>query len=161
MTAGPDVPVIASAAVRQALVPMAAFYLILMAALGLGLLGLYRHGAGPADGTGGPPGGLATAPAAPRRWPALIRHVLGTAIGGYLLLVAVGFAYYYGIAQVGGAFLYSVITGPMLLIALAMPVFAAASWVSERWVSERTSGMRGKLPGSGSQPGGGCREPPE
>src|SRR5512146_1566443 len=34
MVSGPDVPVLASLVIRQALVPMAAFYLILMAALG-------------------------------------------------------------------------------------------------------------------------------
>jgi hypothetical protein len=125
MMSGPDAAVLASAVVRQALVPMAAFYLILMAALGLGLLALRRRGAGQA-------GGPAAAPDAPRGWAALTRHVLGTVIGGYLLLLAVDVTYYYGVARVGGAFLSSTVTGPALLIGLAMPVFAAASWISRR-----------------------------
>jgi uncharacterized protein DUF6256 len=125
MTPAPDAPVLASPVIRQALVPMAAFYLILMAALGLGLLSLHRRGAGQASGP-------AAAPGAPRGWAALTRHVLGTTIGGYLLLQAVVVAYYYGVARVGGAFLYGAVTGTALLIGLAMPVFAAASWISGR-----------------------------
>jgi hypothetical protein len=125
MTSRPDAAVLASPVIRQALVPMAAFYLILMAALGLGLLRLRRRGAGQASGP-------TAAPDAPRGWAALARHVLGTAIGGYLLLLAVDVAYYYGVARVGGAFLSSAVTGPALLIGLAMPVFAVASWISRR-----------------------------
>jgi hypothetical protein len=69
MTPGPpDATLLAASVIRQALVPMAAFYLIL----------------------------------------------------------------YYGIARVGGAFLYSAVTGAALLIGLTMPVFAALSWVSAR-----------------------------
>ena len=147
MAAGPDVPVLASSAIREALVPMAAFYLIFMAALGLGLRGLRRRGTGPVAETGGPPAGPDTVPGAPHGWAALIRHVLRTAIGGYLLLIAVSFGYYYGVARVGGEFLYSVITGPALLIGLSMPVFAAASWVSER-----KRGRRPKPPGESRPP---------
>ena len=155
MAAGPDVHALASSAIREALVPMAAFYLIFMAALGLGLLGLRRRGTGPVAETGGPPGGHDTVPAAPRGWPALIRHMLGTAIGGYLLLIAVSAGYYYGIAREGGDFLYSVVTGPALLIGLTMPVFATASWVSER-----TRHRRGKPPGGRGKPRGEGQPPP-
>lgn len=150
MTAGPGVPVLAASVIGQALVPMAAFYLILMAALGLGLLGMHRRGAGPARPAGKtsePPGSPAAVPSAPRGWAALIRQVLRTAIGGYLLLIAVVVAYYYGVARVGGAFLSSAVTGPALLIGLTMPVFAAASWVSER-----AHGQRGKSPGKAQPP---------
>ncbi len=146
MAAGPVLPVLASSAIREALVPMAAFYLIFMAALGLGLRGLYRRGAEPTAETGGPPGGPASIPGAPLGWAALTRHVLGTVIGGYLLLIAVSVGYYYGIAQVGGAFLSSVVTGPLLLIGLTMPVFAAASWGYER------ARNRGKSPGKAQPP---------
>jgi hypothetical protein len=139
MTSGPDAAVLASPVIRQALVPMAAFYLILMAGLGLGLLSLRRRGAGQASGP-------AAAPGAPRGWAALTRHVLGTTIGGYLLLQAVIAAYYYGVARVGGAFLYSAVTGTALLIGLSMPVFAAASWISAR-----THGRCGK-PGKAQPP---------
>ena len=137
----------AASVIRQSLIPMAAFYLIFMTALGIGLVRLRRHSAtaagpaqdragqrtapGPAgggdgrDGSGGGPG-------ASLRWPALIRHALSTAVGGYLLLLGVVIAYYYGIARVGGDFLASAVTGPALLIVLAAPVFAARSWLAER-----------------------------
>jgi uncharacterized protein DUF6256 len=134
---------LAASVIRQAVVPMAAFYLILMTALGLGLLGVLRSGtrpahpgdAGPAhpgDAAAGTPGPAATLPRAARGRAALIRRVLTTAAGGYLLLMAVVVAYYYAIARVGGEFLQSAVTGTALLIGLALPVFAAASWVYGR-----------------------------
>jgi Family of unknown function (DUF6256) len=119
---------LAASVIRQSLAPMAVFYLILMVALGLGLRSLRRQGAAPerpAGGTAGPRGGR-------RGWPAFIRYVLVTVICGYLLLLAVAVSYYYAIAQVGGAFLASVVTGPALLIGLALPVFAALSWAYEK-----------------------------
>ena len=56
----------------------------------------------------------------------------GTVVGGYLLLMAVVVAYYYAVARVGPGFLDSAVTGTALLIGLAAPVFAAASWLAER-----------------------------
>ncbi len=129
MTSGPGATVLAASVIRQALIPMAAFYLILMAALGLGLLSLSRRGIGQASAPQRRP---ADVRGAPRGWAALARHVAGTVIGGYLLLLAVVTAYYYGIARVGGAFLYSAVTGAALLIGLTLPVFAALSWLSAR-----------------------------
>jgi len=123
---------------------MAAFYLILMAALGLALLSLHRRGA---RQTSEPQRGLIAVRGASRGGAALARHVLGTAIGGYLLLLAVVTAYYYGITRVGGAFLYSAVTGAALLIGLTMPVFAALSWISRR-----AHGWRGKPPGETQPP---------
>lgn len=128
--------------IRQALVPMAAFYLILMAALGLGLLGLRRREPGQAAQPERPPTALRR-----RGRAALARHVLGTAAGGYLLLLAVVTAYYYGIARVGGAFLASAVTGTALLIGLVTPIFAAASWLSER-----AHHRHGKPPGEPGPP---------
>ncbi len=141
--------VLAASTDRQALVPMAAGYLILMSALAFGLYRLYRPKAtragespGPAAaeeppgpspaGTGKPPG---PSPAGSRRrsgWASLTWHVMGTVIGGYLLLQAVVVAYYYGVARVGPGFLESAVTGTALLLGLAAPVFAAASWLDER-----------------------------
>ena len=57
---------------------------------------------------------------------------MGTVIGGYLLLQAVVVAYYYAVARVGPGFLESAVTGTALLLGLAAPVFAAASWLDER-----------------------------
>ena len=63
-------------------------------------------------------------------WLRLARLYAGTAIGGYLLLMAVVILYYYGVARVGGAFIESAFTGCALLIALTTPVFALASWLT-------------------------------
>jgi Family of unknown function (DUF6256) len=45
--------------------------------------------------------------------------------------MAVVVAYYYAVARVGPGFLQSAVTGTALLIGLAAPVFAAASWLAE------------------------------
>ena len=134
--AGPQVPVLAAAVIRQALIPMAVFYLILMAALGLGLLGLRggRTGRGEPGAREG------------RGWPAFARHVLATVLGGYLLLLAVATAYYYLVARVGGAFLSSAVTGTALLIGLTVPVYTVLAWLAAR-----SPGRAGKPP-AGSQP---------
>jgi Family of unknown function (DUF6256) len=139
-----DATVLAASVLRQSLIPMAAFYLILMTALGVGLRSLYRRGAGQ---TSGPQYGPAPVRGSSRGWGALTRHVAGTVVGGYLLLLAVVTAYYYGIARVGGAFLYSAVTGAALLIGLTMPVFATLSWISE-WAHRR----REELPDEAQSP---------
>ncbi len=166
--------VLAASTDRQALVPMAAGYLILMSALAFGLYRLYRPKAGrtgepsgpsPA-GTGEPPGPAAAeeppgpSPAGSRRrsgWASLTWHVMGTVIGGYLLLQAVVVAYYYGVARVGPGFLESAVTGPALLLGLAAPVFVAASWLTERRQRSRPASTRHS---ADSHPAGQLTEPP-
>jgi Family of unknown function (DUF6256)/Family of unknown function (DUF6186) len=138
--------VLAASADRQALVPMAAGYLILMSALALGLRRLYRPRATRAE-PGQPPG---PGPAGSRRrsgWAALAWRVIGTGVAGYLLLMAVVVAYYYGVARVGPGFLESAVTGNALLLGLAAPVFAAASWLAE-WLRQRRGqpAVAGDLP---------------
>jgi hypothetical protein len=158
----PDGILALTTADRQALIPMSAGYLILMSALGFGLYRLYRprgapSGAEPSPGQGeqpeqappAPPGqgeqpeqAPATSPArAPATPPgpgqrtgraALARQIASTVIGGYLLLMAVIVAYYFGVARVGPGFLESALTGTALLLALAAPVFVALSWLAER-----------------------------
>jgi len=112
--------VLAASPDRQALVPMAAGYLILMSALALGLRRLYRP--------------QATRAGSRQRsgWNALAWYVIGTVVGGYLLLQAVVVPYYHAVARVGPGFLESAVTGTELLVGLAAPVFAAASWLAER-----------------------------
>ena len=107
-------------------------FLLVMGALAVGLR-LSRRGGDPAraGGAGRPEGGQAEGGQA-GGWLRLARHYAGTAIGGYLLLVAVVILYYYGVARVGGAFIESALTGCALLIALTAPVFALASWLAER-----------------------------
>jgi uncharacterized protein DUF6256 len=138
-----------SAADRQALIPMAAGYLILMSALGFGLYRLYRPRAAPPAKV--PPAEVPPAEAPPAKVPplahgpatrpgpgqrtgraAVARQIAGTVIGGYLLLMAVIVAYYYGVARVGPGFLEDALTGTALLLGLATPVFAALSWLAER-----------------------------
>ena len=68
----------------------------------------------------------------PPGWPRLIRYYLGTAIGGYLVLMAVVILYYYGVVRVRGAFIESAFTGCALLIGLTTPIFLLASWLAER-----------------------------
>ena len=123
-----------SLADRQALVPMAAGYLILMSALGFGLRRLYRPRGAPARGDERPDLARATPPGpGPRTgWAALLRQVAGIVVGGYLLLMAVVVAYYLGVARLGPGFLESAFTGMTLLLGLAAPVFAALSWLAER-----------------------------
>jgi hypothetical protein len=82
-----------------------------------------------AGATAGP---VATAAGPRPDWLRLARHYAGTAAGGYLLLMAVVVLYYYGVARVGGTFIASAFTGCALLIALSTPVFALASWLTER-----------------------------
>ncbi len=132
--------VLAASTDRQALVPMAAGYMILMSALAFGLYRLYRPKAtraGSEEQPGPSPAGTSPgpSPAGSRRrsgWASLAWHVMGTVIGGYLLLQAVVVAYYYAVARVGPRFLESAVTGTALLLGLAAPVFAAASWLDER-----------------------------
>jgi Family of unknown function (DUF6256) len=121
-----------SLADRQALVPMAVGYLILMSALGFGLRRLYRPGplcAGerPDLARAAPPG-----PGSRAGRTALLRQVASTVVGGYLLLMGVVVAYYFGVARVGLGFLEGVVTGTALLLVLAAPVFAALSWLADR-----------------------------
>jgi hypothetical protein len=146
-----------SLADRQALIPMAAGFLILMSALGFGLIRLYRPGPsgrderpdapratppdpapgatlpGPAPGATRPGPAPGATPLDPARtgWAAL-RHVAGTVVGGYLLLMAVVVAYYFGVARVGPGFLESAVSGTALLLGLSAPVFLALSWLADR-----------------------------
>jgi hypothetical protein len=202
MTALDAAGVVAAASViRQSLIPMFAFYLILMVSLGLGLRRVCREaaagsragwpdgdastrrGAGPAgnplpDATAEPAHGrplpdvgTSTEPARghptlgegtsteraarpgdrpgasggtlTRRagWLAFLRHVAATAAGGYFLLMVVAFGYYYAVARVGGNFLSSAVSGPALLLALALPLYVAIAWLLT-WRARR-SRLRG------------------
>ena len=160
------VVVAAGPVIRQSLVPMLAGYLLLMGALGAGLIQLRRHWgqpgwpgwqparpepAQPTPADPAPPGQpvpaqppsgqpapatrqpapVSPAAAGRRGWPALLRHVAATVAGGYLLLLVVDFGYYFAIAKVGGDFLDSAITGPLLLVGLSMPLLLAASWLTQ------------------------------
>ena len=147
-----------SSLIRQDVLPVGVGYLLVMGALGTGLWLIRRRGdtaaspnreASPATGTAGPATGTAGTAGPPAAWSRLIRRYLGTALGGYLLLMAVVILYYYGVARVGGAFIASAFSGCALLIALTTPVFLAAAWVAER----RRRGRAADVSGSGRRPG--------
>jgi len=123
---------LSSALIRQDVLPLAVGYALLMAALAAGLVLLRRRPAVPGEGPS--PAASADGAAGPvaRGWLRLVRHVAGTAAGGYLLLMAVVVGYYFGVARVSGNFIEGAFTGCALLIGLSLPVFAAATWLAER-----------------------------
>ena len=134
--------------------PMVGGYVIIMVALAVGLW-LSRRPGGTADRDHPGPGrvsGPDLAPVTAAGWGRLARHVAGTMLGGYLLLMSVVILYYYLVARVGGAFIRSAFTGCALLLGLAAPVFAAASWLTRghpgRW--SRPTRTRSAAPGAGS-----------
>jgi hypothetical protein len=111
--------------IRSDFVPILSGYLILMLVLAVGLWGQRRGAAA----------GQPTTRLTGRRdrgWQALILHVLTDALAGYLLLMAVVVLYYYGVAKVGSNFLDSAFSGSALLLGICLPVFLAASWLTER-----------------------------
>ncbi|UQA97397.1 DUF6256 family protein [Streptomyces halobius] len=111
-------------------------YLLVMGYLGVGLLLLRR----PPEHTEQPPrrpgprrAGAPVPVPARRGWPGLIRQVVGTAIGGYVLLMVAAFGYYYGVVGLGGRFLLSAVTGSALMVGVSLPLFFIASWVAAWW----------------------------
>jgi hypothetical protein len=126
---------LSSALIRQDVLPLAVGYALLMAALAAGLVLSLRRpavpGQRPSPAASAASADSAAGPAA-RGWLRLVRHVAGTAVGGYLLLMAVVVGYYFGVARVSGNFIEGAFTGCALLIGLSSPVFAAATWLVVR-----------------------------
>jgi hypothetical protein len=138
-----------STVIRQALVPMLVFYIVIMTVLAVGLRMSRRQAAGTAAGTEQPPesrpSGAATRVTAASLWPRFLRPLavrgprwvrvvaqyLYTALGGYLLLMVVVISYYYGVAKAGDL-IVSAFTGCALLLGLSAPVFLAVSWLVKR-----------------------------
>lgn len=114
--------------IRSDLIPIVTGYLIIMVVLAVGLRALRRL---PRDADARTFSRAAAKPG--RGWFRLLRLLLSTALGGYLLLMAIVVLYYYGVARVAGQFLESAFTGCALLLAISLPLFAAASWLLERW----------------------------
>lgn len=99
---------------------MATGYLLVMACLATGLLLSRRRP------------GVARLPVTRRGWPGLVRRVAGTAVGGYLVLMAVVVGYYEGVAHLGGDFLAAAFTESAVLVACVVPAYLAASWALVR-----------------------------
>jgi hypothetical protein len=102
-------------------------YLLVMGYLALGLRIQRRRPAAPE----GPTRGASRGRVGRQGWPRLIRHVVSTAVGGYVLLMVVVVGYYQGVAQLGGRFLTSAFTGAAALLGISLPVFFVTSWLVE------------------------------
>jgi Family of unknown function (DUF6256) len=148
-----------SLVIRQSLVPMLTFYIVFMVVLAVGLRmsrsaarrdaadadpGKARSGkarSGQARSGQAEPAAQASAASQERTgrleflsrpgWPRLIIQYARTAVGGYVLLMAVVVIYYFGVARVG-SFIESAVTGCALLIGLSAPVFLLFSWLTAR-----------------------------
>ena len=118
-----------SSLIRQDLVPMVAGYVLVMGALGTGLLLARRS---PARSEEPRSGRLAVTARVKPGWRRLGVHSLATAVGGYLVLMAVIILYYNEVAPVSGNFVVSAFSGCAMLIGLAAPVFFALSWLADR-----------------------------
>jgi hypothetical protein len=148
---------VSSSLIRQDLVPMIVGYVLIMGSLATGLRIVQRSGRTAAAGAksaksaggsrrlAGPPvpvpvpegqvtvrSRLLAAVAPDPGWRRLAIFSLGTAVGGYVLLMAVIIAYYYGVARVAGNFVHSAFSGCAMLIGLAAAAFIALSWLTER-----------------------------
>ena len=88
----------------------------------------------------------------PPGWPRLAAHVVGTAVGGYVLLMAIVLLYYYGVARVANQFLDSAFTGSALLLAVTLPCFAVLSWLAEYRKRRRQHAPATSRRGAGDQP---------
>ncbi len=132
--------------IRQDLVPITTGYVLLMGTLAAGLLRQRRDRAGTSGRRAGPGTGAPSG----RAWLRLIRHMAATFVGGYLVLMAVVVAYYFGVARVSGSFLESAVTGCGLLLGLSAPLFLAASWLADR--RDRRRAGRGPHPPASGPP---------
>ena len=122
-----------SALIRQDLVPLVVGYVVIMGGLALGLLLAQRSRARSDEADRGSGSGRLSVTARVRPgWLRLGVHSLATAVGGYLVLMAVIILYYNGVAPVAGNFVESAFSGCALLIGLAAPVFFALSWLADR-----------------------------
>jgi hypothetical protein len=116
--------------IRQDLLPVGVGYALVMIVLAVGLWAARRRVAS----------GRALTRHTGRRdrgWPAFLWHVLADALGGYLLLAAVVVLYYYFVAKVGSNFLDSEFSGSAVLLAVALPIYLAATFLRERRAASR------------------------
>lgn len=119
-----------SLVIRQSLVPMLIFYIVILVVLATGLR-MSRRAARKAEGDHGSQE-RRTLLRTRAGWPGLIAQYARTAVSGYLLLMAVVLIYYFGVARVGGDFIESAFTGCALLIGLSTPVFFLVTWLTTR-----------------------------
>jgi len=113
--------VLGSIPVRHDVIPLAVGYGLTMLALGLALWASRRTGRGRG------------AEANERRgWPAFIGYLLGTALGGWALLMAIVLIYYVAVAGQGRAFLFAAFTGTALMaFGIGVPSLLLIAWVGD------------------------------
>ena len=113
---------VGSIPVRQDVIPLAVGYGLTMLALGLGLWSSTRDGRrrGAAE------------PTERQGWWAFVRYLLGTAIGGWALLMAVVLLYYVAVAGQGHAFLVAAFTGTALMaFGIGVPSLLLIAWFAD------------------------------
>ncbi len=93
-----------SVPVRHDVIPLAVGFGLMMVALGLGLWVSQRPDRGHGRASAGRAG-----------WPAFIRYLVGTAVGGWALLMAFVLLYYVAVAGQSRAFLFAALTGTALM----------------------------------------------
>jgi Family of unknown function (DUF6256) len=116
--------------IRSDLLPIGVGYAIVMIVLAAGLRAARRR-----DASGRPL--TRYTGRVDRSWPALVYHVLSDFLGGYLLLAIVVVLYYYFVARVGSNFLDSEFSGAAVLLAIALPIYLAATWLRQRRLISR------------------------
>jgi Family of unknown function (DUF6256) len=116
-------------------------YVLLMGFLAAGLTMLRR------SAPGSDPRRLSRAAARPDRgWLRLARYWAATAVGGYVVLMAIIVIFYvatdYSKASILESTLSSAATGTALLVGISVPVFLGLSWLTQRW-RQRADGQDG------------------
>jgi Family of unknown function (DUF6256) len=126
---------VAGIPIRQDVVPMAVGFGLTMATLGLALWVTMRRGRG-LGGANGPP--------ERRGWPAFIRYLLGTALGGWATLMAIVLLYYVAVAGQGRRFLLDALTGTALMaFGIGVPSLLLIAWVVDLWRRRRDRRLLG------------------
>jgi hypothetical protein len=114
-------------------------YALLMGFLAVGLAMLRR------SAPGSDPRRLSRAAARPDRgWLRLARYWAATAVGGYVVLMAIIVIFYaatdYSKVSILESTLSSAATGTALLVGISVPVFLGLSWLTQRWRERAPSG---------------------
>jgi hypothetical protein len=71
-------------------------------------------------------------------WPRLLTHLLITAMGGYVLFLAIVLIYYFGLGGKSARFLRDAfLGGAWLTFCIAVPALMAAAWLEDRLRTRR------------------------
>jgi hypothetical protein len=117
----------------QVVAPVAGTYALVLAALFANRRSRRRREAGPSQAR--------PEPASRPRWRDLIRYVVTTAAGGYVLFLAIVVVFYPVLGQRDRTFLLQAFReGSVLAFAIVVPGFLLISWLHERpWARPRQS----------------------